>query len=198
VPRTRSHRLLVVAAIAAVALAWWFVRPYRIPTPSMVPTFRPGDQVLAARVYAFADPERGDLVVFHPNGKGNRVFQSNTVSSETYVKRLVGLPGESIGSHNGRVYVCREGIEPPQAGGPDSTAGCRYLAEPYVHGQATGPCGSPGGDFGPILLRPSSYYLLGDNRIGSEDSRCFGQVSRDQFMGEVFLLYWPLGRIGVP
>jgi signal peptidase I len=198
VPRITPYRVLVVTAIVALAFVGWFLRPFRIPTSSMVPTFRPGDQVLAARVYTLTGPERGDLVVFHPNGKGSRVFFTNTASSETYVKRLIGMPGELIGSHAGRVYICRKGSQPPAAGAPDGTPGCAYLRESYVHGQATGPCGAAGGDFGPISIGPKSYYFLGDNRLGSEDSRCFGQVARDQLIGEVFFTYWPPHRWGIP
>jgi signal peptidase I len=198
VPRITPYRVLVVLTIIVLVFVFWFVRPFRIPTSSMVPTFRPGDQVLAARVYELSDPQRGDLIVFHPNGKGARVYPSNTVSSETFVKRLIGMPGETIGSHAGRVYVCQKGARAPISSAPDQTPGCRYLHEPYVHGQATGPCGAAGGDFGPIVVQPSSYYFLGDNRLGSDDSRCFGQVPSGQVIGRVFFTYWPPSRWGIP
>ena len=100
----RKHPVvdLVLTLVVAIAIAYgvqaWIVKPYRIPSESMVDTCRIGDRVLAARfLYRFKDPERGDIIVFHPNGKGSDAFLTDSVADAVFVKRLIGMPGEWIG-----------------------------------------------------------------------------------------------------
>ncbi len=192
----RALKLATVALGVLVLLTVVLMKPYVVPSGSMVPTFRPGDRVLAAPFwYWLGDPGRGDVVVFHPNGRDARVFRSNRASTRTFVKRVVALPGETAGSMAGRVYVCRRGVRPANATAPERTAGCAYLDEPYTKGQATTRCDErlP---YGPETLPPGRYLLLGDNRSDSEDSRCFGPIARGQIIGRVVARYWPFGRIG--
>ena len=94
---------LVITVAMAIAIAYavqlWIVKPYRVPSQSMEQTLHVGDRILAARfLYHFTDPSRGDIIVFHPNGRGSDVFQTDHASSQNYVKRLIGLPGEWVGS----------------------------------------------------------------------------------------------------
>src|SRR6476469_10307506 len=100
--------LVITVAIAiAYAVQLWIVKPYRVPSQSMEQTLHVGDRILAARfLYHFVDPSRGDIIVFHPNGRGSDVFQTDHASSQNYVKRLIGLPNEWVGSSNGKVYDC--------------------------------------------------------------------------------------------
>ena len=200
----RDHPVVDLAVTIVVVIGCfyliqlWVVKPYRIPSTSMVPTLEVSDHVFAARfLYHLSDPARGDIVVFHPNGVGKDVFKTNTISSDVYVKRLVGMPGEVIGSAEGHVYVCADGKDPKDAFAPARTPGCRVLEEPYVHGRATGACASVGGDFGPTLIRPGHYYMLGDNRTSSKDSRCWGDIRESQIIGRAFLTYWPLDRLSI-
>ncbi len=100
------------AILIAYVVQLLIVKPYRIPSESMVPTLAIGDRVITARfLLRFRDPERGEVFVFHPNGKGTDVFQPAqgevSASSENYVKRVVGLPDETIGSLRGKVYTCK-------------------------------------------------------------------------------------------
>ena len=102
---------LVLTVTMAVAIAYavqlWFVKPYRVPSQSMEQTLHVGDRILAARfLYHLTDPSRGDIIVFHPNGRGSDVFQTDHASSQNYVKRLIGLPNEWVGSSGGKVYIC--------------------------------------------------------------------------------------------
>src|SRR4051794_39607375 len=98
---------LALAAAAAYLIQAYVAKPYRIPSPSMVPTLELRDRIVAARfLYRFTDPKRGDVLVVHPNGRGDVVVQAPTVSTQTYVKRLVGMPGEWIQARGGRVSVC--------------------------------------------------------------------------------------------
>jgi signal peptidase I len=172
----------------------WFVKPYRVPSQSMEQTLHVGDRILAARfLYHLTDPSRGDIIVFHPNGQGSNVFQTSHASSQNYVKRLIGLPNEWVGSSGGKVYICATRA-PANRLSPAATPGCRFLKEPYTT-SATGQCSSTTGDFGPRHLGPDQYLMLGDNRQFSEDSRCWGAIHRSQIIGRAFAIYWPPTRI---
>jgi signal peptidase I len=189
---------LVLTVAMAVAIAYavqlWFVKPYRVPSQSMEQTLHVGDRILAARfLYHFIDPGRGDIIVFHPNGRGSDVFQTDHASGQNYVKRLIGLPNEWVGSSGGKVYIC-ERQAPTDRLAPAGTPGCRFLKESYTT-SPTGQCSSTTGDFGPRHLGPDQYLMLGDNRAFSEDSRCWGVIHRSQIIGRAFAIYWPLTRI---
>ena len=193
----RTAKILTIAFGLLVLVQVVLLKPYRIPSASMVPTFEPGDRVLAAlHWYGLADPGRGDIVVFHPNGLDDAVFRSRRASSRTFVKRIVGLPGETAGSVEGHVYICRRGVRPGVETAPEHTPGCAFLAEPYTRG-LTFQC-SGDEEYGPETVPAGEYLLLGDNRADSEDSRCFGTVRRGQIVGRVLARYWPFGRIGAP
>lgn len=158
---------LVLTAVLA-ALFWVFgplvVGVYWIPTGSMVPTLRPGDEVLANEVvYRFEPPKRGQIVIFrNPEDPGGAPL----------IKRIVGLPGDTIQIRRGVLYV---------DGAP--------RREPYVNRGEPEP-------FGPVTVPPGRVFVLGDNRTDSEDSRYFGAVSERDLEGEVFLVFWPPGHFG--
>ena len=143
---------LILTVTMAVAIAYavqlWLVKPYRVPSQSMEQTLHVGDRILAARfLYHFVDPSRGDIIVFHPNGRGDEVFQTDHASSQNYVKRLVGMPGEWVGFCRGKVYVCDQQA-PTSALVPTKTAGCRFLKESYTT-SSTSQCSSATGRFRP-------------------------------------------------
>ena len=173
--------ITIAVAVGVVLLVKSFVvNPYRIPSSSMEPTFHctemPGclggsnDRVLANRfIWHFSDPKRGDVVVFEaPEAAAERCGQGGT-----YVKRVIGLPGETVSAREGQIFVDGE-----------------RLPEPYLR---------PGHRFsGPDFeerLGEDEYWLMGDNRDMSCDSRRWGPVSRDAMVGPVFFVYWPLDRI---
>jgi len=175
--------LTIAIAIAAVlAIKAWVVNPYRIPSSSMEPTLhcaepaagcRAGssDRVLANRfIYRFRDPERGDIVVFETP----REAVARCGAGGTFVKRIVGLPGETIGQRGGSLRL-----------------NGRPLAEPYLNG------GRPGPDFPQRALGPDEYFMMGDNRAQSCDSREWGPVTRGDLIGPVFAVYWPPTRLGL-
>jgi signal peptidase I len=181
----RKHPVvdLVLTLVVAVAIAYgvqaWIVKPYRIPSESMVDTFRIGDRVLAARfLYRFKDPERGDVIVFHPNGKGSDAFLTDSVADVVFVKRLIGMPGEWVQAEDGHVQICK---------GPNGN-GCRTLDEPYVS--------SAQENFGPFKIPAGKYWMMGDNRAASDDSRVWGTITKDQMIGRAFMIYWPPTRLG--
>jgi signal peptidase I len=174
----------IVAAVALVlAIKAWVVNPYRIPSSSMESTLhcaRPesgcqarfSDRVLANRfIYHFTEPERGDIVVFETTDR----IEQRCMESGTFVKRIVGLPGETV-TVNGDGFVSIDG---------------RRLDEPYVDPDRRG------GTFGTWRVAEDSYFMLGDNRRQSCDSRSWESLPEEAIIGEVFAIYWPPQRIGL-
>ena len=176
---------VTVALAAAFVLAFEaeVAKPYRIPSSSMEPTLhcaKPGawceasfdDRVLANRLaYVFGSPKRGQIVVFTAPAAAARC--GGTDGGSTFVKRLIGLPGDTVSERHGFVYV---------NGKP--------LHEPYV-ARAFRDDGS-----GMWRVPPGHYFFMGDDRAHSCDSRTWGSVPRSSLIGPVVLTYWPPGRIG--
>jgi signal peptidase I len=172
---------LVLTLVAAVAIAYgvqrFVIKPYRIPSGSMERTLHIGDRVLAARfLYRFENPHRDDILVFHPNGIGDSALNDGHVASVTYIKRLIGLPGDWVQGSHGHVQICT-GLE----------TGCKTLSEPYVS--------STQADFDPVHVPAGHYFLMGDNRADSDDSRSWGTIASSQIIGRAVAVYWPPTRI---
>jgi signal peptidase I len=191
---------LVATVAIAVGLAFliqaFIVKPYRIPSGSMEPTLKIGQRILVNRLSTH--PGIGDIVVFHPPagatdyGEGNGVCgnpsqgtghaqacdkPTEKESSQTFVKRVVGLPGDRLQIHDG--HVIRNGVAEKDS----------YIL----------PC-PPGGEVcnfpKTIVVPPGDYYMMGDNRGYSDDSRFWGPVPQKWVIGEAFFTYWPPDRIG--
>ena len=162
--------VLVVVALAVAFLARQYVfQLFYIPSESMVPALEVNDQVFVNKLaYDFGDPKRGDLVVFERPHDWN-------VEVADLVKRVVGLPGEQIEGRDGAVYV-----------------NGRRLDEPYLEE------GVRTGDFGPITVPRDHYFMMGDNREHSNDSRSYSAVDGDRFVGKVVMTLWPLDRLSIP
>jgi signal peptidase I len=192
--------LVVVVATAlglALAIQAFIVKPYQIPSGSMLPTLHINQRVLVNRIGThFTSPHLGDIMVFHPPknfstcanpregenqdgqdaGKACDVAQSQP-SSETFIKRLVGLPGDRISIRNG--HVIRNGVAEKDS----------YI----VPCDGAGACNFPQ----TITIPRGDYYMMGDNRPDSEDSRFWGPVPKAWIIGEAFFTYWPPDRIGL-
>jgi signal peptidase I len=176
--------LTIAGAVGIViAIKFYVVNPYRIPSSSMEPTLhcaKPGmgcearfsDRVLADRfIYHFRDPKRGEIVVFNTP----RSAEQHGCGGGVFVKRIIGLPGDVWSERNGFVYI--DG---------------KKLNEPYVK-----PDRRDHQTKGPIKIRPGRYFMMGDNRASSCDSRVWGTVPRKLLIGEVFFTYWPPTRISI-
>jgi signal peptidase I len=197
--RSSLFELVLVVAMAiglALAVQAWAVKPYRIPSGSMEPTLDIGERILVNRaIYHFQDPQPGDIVVFHPpsgatDGTSDQCAiargpnepcpkATSEPSDQTFIKRIVAGPGDTVAIRHGHPVV--NGVEKRH--------------EDYIR-----PCGA-GSDCNltsPITVPPDDYYLLGDNRGESDDSRYWGPVPRDWIIGKAFLAYWPPDRIGPP
>jgi signal peptidase I len=190
---SRSWRIAVdwvVTIIGAVAIVLaikaWVINPYRIPSSSMEPTLhcaRPGsgcearfsDRVLANRfIYRFQSPKRGDIIVFHTpkDRQGRDLAAEKCGSGGTFVKRLIGLPGETVTEKNGQISI--DGHK---------------LIEPYVKPDRRD------SENGKWTVPKGQYFFMGDNRVQSCDSREWGSVPRHNLIGKVFAVYWPPNRI---
>ena len=184
--------LLVAGAIAWSAQAF-VVKPYTVPSGSMEPTLMPGDYVLADRLSLdFENPSRYQIVVFHPPhctaghnaDKGvcdtTDLKYRNGAAGTTFIKRVIGLPGDTIWPSHGHLWV------------KPANGKAFRLNEPYV---------ANGKELAGLPLHrmtiPKGYYLmLGDNRLLSDDSRGWGLEPRGDIIGIARVRYWPLGRIG--
>ena len=198
-PRGRARGLLEFALTVAVALGLAFcvqayaVKPYRIPSASMEPTLHVGDRVLVNRFShrLGADPAVGQVVVFHPPAGADTMparcgvpapdqspcpRPTATASSQTFIKRVVGVGGDQIAVRGG--HVVRNGA---------------LESDPYIR-----PCGTGEGCDLPraITVPPGYVFLMGDNRPDSLDSRYWGPVPKAWLIGKAFFTYWPPNRIG--
>ncbi len=177
----KSFWELFVMLVVAFDLVFGLVRPFvaepmRVPSESMAPTLQAGDRVLTNKfVYDFVDPERGDLVVFESVGQSNE--------EEEVVKRVVGLPGDEIRVERGLLLVNGVLQHEPYAAREERPA------FPKLPNTDT---------FGPITVPPDHLFVMGDNRTNSYDSRFFGPVPTQNLLGEVYLRFWPLSRLGTP
>jgi signal peptidase I len=187
---------LVVTVAVAVGLALLIqaiiVKPYRIPSPSMVPTLKIGQRILANRL--INHPSVGDIVVFHPpkgadpqdpicGNPGQGAGHSQPCdeptpgqSGQTFIKRVVGGPGDRISITDG--HVIRNGVREKDS----------YIA----------PCSADSScNFRQtIVVPPGDYFMMGDNRGASDDSRFWGPVPNKWVIGVAFFTYWPPDRIG--
>jgi len=188
--------IVVFALLLAFVIQAFLVKTYKIPSGSMEPTLDIGQRVLVNRIgMNFGDPSVGDIVVFHPpagadvqparcgapdEGQGSSracATPTEDESDQTFIKRVVGVGGDRLSIRDGRVI--RNG---------------RATDEPFIN-----ECGDGFGcDFPATITVPEgSFYMMGDNRGASDDSRYWGPVTKDQLIGTAFATYWPPKRIGV-
>lgn len=138
-----------------------------IPTESMLPTLEVNDRLIIDKIsYHFQPPNRGDMVVFNPPP----VLE--TQYKDAFIKRVIGLPGETVEVKSGKVYINQKPI-----------------VEPYIKA-------APEYTMAAIVVPKDQYFVLGDNRNNSLDSHAWGYVPREKIIGRAVLRTWPMSRIG--
>jgi signal peptidase I len=192
--------MIVALAIGlALGIQAFVVKPYQIPSPSMEPTLDVGQRVLVNRLtYRLgADPDIGDVIVFHPpsgavTGSGEQCGVDGSArkegqpcpeptsepAEENFIKRVVAGPGDRLKIQDGIPIVNGEPVEGDWQINPcNGLGGCDFPTE--------------------ITIPPDHYFMMGDNRGRSDDSRYWGPVPRDWIIGAAFATYWPPDRIGI-
>jgi len=154
---------ILPAVLIAFLINFFLAQATQVHGQSMEPTLHSDQRLVVEKVsYRFHGPRHGDIVV----------LKSPQQSTELLIKRVIGLPGETVEIRQGRVYI--NGQE---------------LDEPYLER-------STGGNWGPIIIPPLQVFVLGDNRSFSNDSRAFGVVPIENIVGRAWVSYWPLDKVG--
>ncbi|MGC8722079.1 MAG: signal peptidase I [Caldisericaceae bacterium] len=154
--------IIVIAFLLSFLIRTYVIQPYRVDMTSMVNTLHPNDLVLVDKLsYRFHTPRRGDIIVFQPP----------LDTKDKYIKRVIGLPGETVEIKNDVVYIDGKPLNEP------------YLGSPML------------GDMPPTKIPEGSVFAMGDNRSVSLDSRSFGPVKISSIVGKAVVVYWPLNHL---
>ena len=196
-PKSAAGQLVELVTIVVVALGLalviqaFLVKPYKIPSQSMVPTLEIGQRVLVNRLgERFTDPKVGDVVVFNPPAGSKRIEQCGETpengapcnqptrdrSDENFIKRVVAGPGDRLEIDDGHVIL-----------------NGKRATESFAQACVGGTCDFPT----EITVPAGHYFMMGDNRGASQDSRFWGPVPDKWIIGGAFATYWPPGRIGL-
>jgi signal peptidase I len=160
--------LVVGALLIALLIKTFLFQAFYIPSASMDPTLKVHDRVLVNKLSYHLHPvHRGDIIVFKAPA------EERTAQIKDLVKRVIGLPGDTLAARDGHVYV-----------------NDRLLNEPYL------PKGTLTDDLPRTVIPAGSYFMMGDNRTASSDSRVFGPIRRSTIIGRAFVKMWPFNRLG--
>lgn len=162
---------VVVFAIAIFLFIYLLVmQPHRIKGSSMEPNFHDGEYLLSDKItYRLREPERGDVIVFEAPG----------TNGDEFIKRIIGVPGDRVSVRNGKVYV-------------NNT----LLEESYIPTELTTTAGAFLKEGGEVTVPTEYYFVLGDNRPFSSDSRAWGLVGKEKITGRAWFIYWPPDQFG--
>jgi signal peptidase I len=162
--------IIVGALLAALVIKTFLIQAFYIPSPSMTPTLAVNDRVLVNKLsYKMHDIHRGDIVVFlRPKS------EQADLQIKDLIKRVVGLPGDTVESRDGALYV-----------------NGHKLIEPYL------PPGTQTDGLDPTVVPPGKVFVMGDNRTNSKDSRVFGPIPQSDVVGRAFVRVWPFSHLGL-
>lgn len=173
---------LVLTLVIYLLIHNFIAQPFEVEQNSMVPTILEGEYVLIDKVSTrFSDYQRGDIVVFNPPS-------GYSEGGVPFIKRVIGVPGDSIRLENGRVFVTPAGGAAVRLDEPYLNTDINGRPEPTLPRDAEGTT--------QWTVAAGSYFVMGDNRTVSQDSRTFGPITRDLIIGRAWLRYFPLNRIG--
>ncbi|MDJ0531374.1 MAG: signal peptidase I [Xenococcaceae cyanobacterium MO_207.B15] len=167
-PVVEIVKTLATAFVLAIGIRTLVAEARYIPSSSMEPTLEINDRLIIEKIsYRFKAPQRGDVVVFSPTDK---LREQNF--KDAFIKRVIGLPGETVEVKGGTVYV-----------------NGKALREKYIDE-------APEYTYGPETVPPDQYLVLGDNRNNSYDSHYWGFVPRENLIGRAIVRFWPIDRLG--
>jgi len=162
-------KIIIIAAVIVVPIRYFIFQPFFVRGESMEPNFQQGDYLIIDEIsYQFRGPERGEVIV----------FDAPKSPSQRYIKRIVGLPGETVKIQDGQVNIVKK----------DGTA--QALDESYYLPDFFQTLGQT-----QITLGPEEYFVLGDNRSVSSDSRSWGPLSEENIIGRVLVRVWPFAAV---
>ena len=160
-------RMLLVALAIVIPIRAFVAQPFKVSGASMVPTFHDKEYLIVDEIsYRFHDPKRGEVIIFHPPQN----------KATYYIKRIIGLPGETISSQDGKIVIKNK----------DNPTGF-VLEEPYISNITS--------NFNEKVLGTEEYFVMGDNRPYSSDSRTWGILPKANIVGRAFLRLYPFQNI---
>ncbi len=163
--------ILLLALGLAFVIRTFVAEPRYIPSESMFPTLEVGDRLIVEKLsYHSHPPQRGDIVVFAPPPQ---LQQQGYLEEQAFIKRVIGLPGNTIEIKNGHVYVDRE-----------------LLTETYI-------AEAPNYAMSPMVVPPDQLFVMGDNRNNSNDSHVWGFLPQSNIIGHACFRFWPIERFGL-
>ncbi len=167
---------LVIGVSLFLVIYLFFMQPHQVSGHSMEPTLMDKEYVLTDKVsYRTGSPRRGDIVVLHAPEAAN----CPTGTGCDFIKRVLGVPGETVEVKDNGIFINGTKLQESYIAGDVQT-----LAGKYTEDRS-------------IVLSADQYFVVGDNRMHSSDSRAWGPVSLDNIVGRAFFLYWPLNKAGV-
>jgi len=172
--------LIGAALVIALIVKAFLFQAFYIPSDSMVPTLQTHDRVIVNKLsYKLHPVHRGDIVVFKtPKGPDGKPIDPTI---KDLIKRVIGLPGETVSEQGGKVYINGKPLQESYLPAGTVTDCAHFIAECFPKGP----------------LPADEYWVMGDNRQGSRDSRFFGPITKSEIVGRAFLRVWPISRIGL-
>jgi signal peptidase I len=163
-------QILILALGLAFFIRTFVAEPRYIPSESMIPTLEIGDRLIVEKLSYYANlPHRGDIVVFAPPPQ---LQEQGYQEDQAFIKRVIGLPGDTVSVQNGRVFVNQKLLTEA------------YIAEP------------PNYPMSPIVVPSAQLFVMGDNRNNSNDSHIWGFLPKANIVGHACFRFWPLERFG--
>jgi signal peptidase I len=163
-------QIIAIALVLAVIIRLFVAEPRYIPSDSMVPTLQVGDRLVVEKIsYRFRAPRFGEIVVFDPP---EILREMGFKGDQAFIKRIIGLPGQTIRVHQGVVYL---------DGKP--------LSEPYINA-------SPRYEMPPVVIPDGSFFVMGDNRNNSNDSHVWGFLPQQNILGRAIFRFWRPEQFG--
>lgn len=172
-------KALAIAGLLVFVIRWFLVSPFIVDGPSMQPNFKDRERIIVNKIiYDIRDPKRGEVIVFH-------VPEEN----RDFIKRVIGVPGDTVKVAGDTIYINGEPIEEP------------YLEEAYAAKHAQNllynidkpNSNFPNNSFPDGKVPDGTLFVMGDNRSNSEDSRMIGYIPMDRIVGRADLVFWPIG-----